>query len=33
MSKLTICTKNKKMKVADNLYGIFLEDINRAVDG
>lgn len=33
MSKLRICTENKKMKVADNLYGIFLEDINRAVDG
>lgn len=33
MSRLTIYTENKKMKVAENLYGIFLEDINRAVDG
>ncbi|MBP1755937.1 MAG: Alpha-L-arabinofuranosidase [Firmicutes bacterium] len=33
MSRINIKTANKKIPVAKNLYGIFLEDINRAVDG
>ena len=33
MAELTIKVKEKLMKTAPNLYGIFLEDINRAVDG
>ncbi len=33
MAELTIKAKEKLMKTAPNLYGIFLEDINRAVDG
>lgn len=33
MPELTIKVKEKLMKTAPNLYGIFLEDINRAVDG
>lgn len=33
MGKLTIRTRKKITKTAPNLYGIFLEDINRAVDG
>lgn len=33
MGKLVIQTKRKILKTAPNLYGIFLEDINRAMDG
>ncbi len=33
MSKINIATKRKRFKTAENLYGIFLEDINRAIDG
>jgi alpha-L-arabinofuranosidase len=33
MSRITIKTKVKEIPVSRNLYGIFLEDINRAVDG
>ena len=33
MSRIRITTAKKKIPVAKNLYGIFLEDINRAVDG
>ena len=33
MSKIKVNTANQRMKTAPNLYGIFLEDINRAVDG
>ncbi len=33
MSRIDINTSAKKIPVTRNLYGIFLEDINRAVDG
>ena len=33
MSRIEISTLRKKIPVTGNLYGIFLEDINRAVDG
>ena len=33
MSRIDINTLKKKIPVTGNLYGIFLEDINRAVDG
>lgn len=33
MNDVKIITKQQRMKTAPNLYGIFLEDINRAVDG
>ena len=33
MNKLNIRTKERLMDTAPSLYGIFLEDINRAVDG
>ncbi len=33
MSRIDVKTAEKKIPVAENLYGIFLEDINRAVDG
>lgn len=33
MAKLTVRVKEKLFTTAPNLYGIFLEDINRAVDG
>ena len=33
MSRVSIHIKDKKIPVTSHLYGIFLEDINRAVDG
>lgn len=33
MNTIQIRTSEKRMETAPNLYGIFLEDINRAVDG
>lgn len=33
MGRINIKTAKKKIPVTKNLYGIFLEDINRAVDG
>ena len=33
MNTIQIKTSEKRIKTAPNLYGIFLEDINRAVDG
>lgn len=33
MSKIDIQTKQKRFETSEKLYGIFLEDINRAVDG
>lgn len=33
MSRITITTKERKIPVAEHLYGVFFEDINRAGDG
>lgn len=33
MSRIEIKTKNRRFPIAQNLYGIFFEDINRAGDG
>lgn len=33
MSRINIKTEEKRFPTAKNLYGIFLEDINRAGDG